>query len=197
MLLLAVADILFVTTPWLMFALHSFGESWGSFCDVKCLWGIYEYASTITITQNRWMTFFMAFKRFLCVFVFTYSLYLGRKSKQEYFRDNILWGFSFGLVQGIAISTFMIVGDRRGLTQEARYGVYNVHPILITALMAIITILMIIRLTFCRSFLFPIRENKISAQFRRGIISVAIIYILAQSATIVYFYDRKRKLDDK
>ena len=60
MLLLAVADILFVTTPWLMFALHSFGEGWGSICDVKCLWGIYEYASTITITQNRWMTFFMA-----------------------------------------------------------------------------------------------------------------------------------------
>ena len=56
---------------------------------------------------------------------------------------------------------------------------------------------LIIRLTFCRSFLFPIRENKISAQLRRGIISVAILYILAQSATIVYFYDRKWKLDGK
>ena len=200
MFLLAIADILFVTTPWLMYFLF-LHEKANGFCTVEQSWSIYEYVSTVTITQNRWMPFFMAFKRFLCLFSFRYALHIRDKTAHQQdkttwknWRNNLLLGFFFGLIQGCVLSTIMYIADKHDSSQSLRYIMFNVHPVVTTTIMAIITVLMVLRLSCCRNFRFPIPDDSksVSAEFRRAIIVVTTFFILAQAATIVYFFDRQR-----
>ena len=194
MMLLAVADILFVTTPWMMFALLKH-ESANDFATVNWSWRVYEYVSTVTITQNRWMTFLMAFKRFLCLFSFEYAMKIRDKTTWENFLDNFLLGFVFGLVQGIALSCFMYYEDIKVHSKAVRYFVLNIHPIITLTTMIIITTLMIWRLKGCTPHcLPPVMEenNPVAVEFRRAIICVVAFFSLAQMASIIYFLGRGR-----
>ena len=188
-LLQACADLLFSLTPWVIH-LFSYLNHRHYFCHAPHYFRLYEHVAVVTVTQNRWMTFYLTFQRFLGVFVFKYSLRSRSQTAAQNVRHFFRAGFLCGLGQGAVGSLFLFIEREYFPLGHLRDVIFNVHSILFTGLVTLVSMATLVRLrclspssskSFCN-------RSRFAAEYGTSIVAVAFLHVGAQLVTIVYHF---------
>ena len=153
------------------------------YCDIIFTYNLVAFVYNVTIILNRWLTFFMAFKRCRTLYSTSYALKVVGKNSRKNWQNCFVYGFLVGLAQGLMIASIRCVLGRFGYKFEA-YIFLMIHPFVFTLSTLSCTIAMITKTVFCND---GMDSNPAATKnFLNSIVAVALVYAVTHSAGLIY-----------